>query len=235
MKRTIILTIFLTLAIWSNASVNLIIAYTNNDKASELSALLVEQKFNELYPNSNVSKVATMKDVISAFKIKADTLIFYFVGHSNRVTEPEKANYMGNLVMILDFNAADKQNIQDYMLVSKSLHYLLRKSMSSKKLVILDGCYAQNVYDNTIKNTTWLLSSEQDKGSLIAIYSEFSRVFCQLLTKGITISELHVLINEALSDKSLYPDYNAELVYGKEYQNESVYPQKSISINDFKF
>ncbi|GEM_PF-6907661 len=233
MRKIAIFTILLSLAIWSQASIDIVIGYNNNEKDTESkeSAIIMQKKFSELYSNFKLTKTTTVSGFVNVIQTsKADTLIVLLIGHG-AIIEPEKQKRLGTWAFAFN-EIATTNDATNYYLVSKTLNYLIKKATATVKLVIIDACFASSAYSEST-NANWFFASESYNITRFGAQL-FTLLVWQALEKGDELVNLQAKINLKYTNKEFYPQFG-KCVYADKNSPNITYPLKSISVGSFTF
>ena len=236
MRKVTFIIILLSLTICSQASIDIVIGYYNDEKEPESkeSAFLMQQKFTELYSNFNLTMVTTVSSFVNVIqKSTSDTLIVILIGHGAAITLPQKQNELGNYAF--SFNKMETTaDVTDYYLVSKTLNYLVNKHTASAKLVILDTCDPMYAHSKRT-NASWLFGTENNNITRMSAQL-FTALFVQVIEKGDNLIQLQNKINEKYLNKAFYPQFTDTVIVADEYKDYKItYPIKSASVGNFTF
>jgi len=235
--KKLLLIIFLFISFFAYSSKKLILVYERGSVEAVESAKKIEAKFKQLYPNINIVIPILAPDIDKEILLTSETeLIFYFIGHSDKIDEADAEIYGGLMMSLKSFNSLSEltsENIKEYIYLSGNLTKSLQL-ISGDKLVIIDGCYCESAY-RSLKNTSWLFCSSKDQPGC-SIRNEgllFSDYLAKNLTYNISISELSETINKELYSNKLFITNKKYMWVKNKPTNES--PTKSKYYGEYVF
>jgi len=222
----------------SSASINIVVSYSYGEIAANISANKIIKAFGEKYPNALINKVTTHSELKKALLIKSDTLIFYFVGHS----QPNNLDTVNPLAFrmlfhlryynnVIDEKTKNYREMENIVFTGDLLGYFYYNK-AKLKLLIFDSCHAEQIYWPKFKNTVWLFSTTFDNLSIY--FKNIGNLFTDFLADNLQsfnntdqfISKLNI---EAQKTK-YYTNLDKQW-----FENEHSFPIKAKHYGTFNF